>query len=119
MSMTKFARHAVRSAILTVVVLTIAIAVHLAFGNAILWRPVSVVATACFVGLLLLEVLGDLFEPLHKRSDEARISGARLPKINHMQFAARAQDAKDFLRRALFVLAGQVVPHQAGERPVE
>lgn len=59
--------HVLRSAILTAAVLAIAIVLHAAFGDAILWRPVAVVASAGFVGLLLLEVLGDLFE---RRSTE-------------------------------------------------
>ncbi len=54
--------HIVRSALLTVAVLAVAIVVHAAFGDAILWRPVAVVAVAGFVGLLIVEVLGDLFE---------------------------------------------------------
>lgn len=60
--------HILRSAALTAAVLAIAIALHAAFGDAILWRPVAVVASAGFVGLLLLEVLGDLFE---RRSSES------------------------------------------------
>ncbi len=46
-----------RAAVLTAIVLGVAIAVHLAFGNAILWRWVFGVGAVGVVVLLLVEWL--------------------------------------------------------------